>query len=152
MRRRWRIERIGLASMVKTGFLISAAAGFVLGLFWGVVFTLFASFLAAATSVRAPGAGLATVMIMPVFGAVFSGFIGAAAFFLAGLAYNLAAGAFGGLELEIETGESEGYPVDNRSVAERGAVSGQFRRIWKPPPIGLAYRTGIARRRGKTGV
>ena len=152
MMKRWKVARVGLWSAVKIGCAVSCAVGFLIGLFWGVVFAFFSSLVAMAVSGRDTGIGIVAMAVLPVFCTVLFGAFGAGASFLLALVYNIIAGAFGGLEMEIETGEAAEYPVDTRNVADRRAVSGQFRQVWKSLPISLMYRRRIAQRRVKTGV
>ena len=143
MTRKWMLRRIGLWSAVKTGFAVSAALGLIMGLFWGLVFAFFASLFATAASIRDPGIGPGAIIFMPVFSALFSGALGSSVSLLAALAYNLAAGAFGGLEFEIDAGEAPEQSEAAGNISAPEAIYRKKRRVWKQPPSGLA-----ARRRG----
>jgi hypothetical protein len=141
MARIWKLKRVGLWSVVKTGFVVSVATGALIGLFWGMMFALFASFLETATSsMRGPGFGPGAVLIMPVFSALFFGFFGAVTSFLAALIYNLAAGAFGGLELEIDTAEEPEQLTKTGNVTAPEAVYRRTRRVWRQPVASLVAR------------
>jgi hypothetical protein len=142
MTRKWTLRRIGLWSAVKAGFVVSAALGLIMGIFWGMVFAFFASLLANAASMRDPGIGPGAVIIMPVFSALFLGGLGASAALLAALVYNLAAGAFGGLELEIDDGDTSAQPQSEGNISTPERVYTKMRRIWRKPPSGLAARRG----------
>jgi hypothetical protein len=144
MTRKWMLRRIGLWSAMKMGFTISAVLGLIMGFFWGVVFAFFTSLFATAASLPDPGIGAGAILVMPVFGALFSGVMGALTSFLAALAYNLAAGFFGGINLEIETEEAPPHPETSESSSPPEAVLKKPRRVWKQPPSGLAARRGGA--------
>ena len=102
MIRKMKLARIGLWSAVKIGFFLSAAAGFLLGLFGSFVLALFSSLIAMAVHSRQPGMGPGAVIVLPMITAIFCGFIGTVISFIGALAYNLAAGMSGGLEVEAE--------------------------------------------------
>lgn len=94
------IKRFGVFSVAK----IFAAISLVIGLIAGIIFLLLGS---AATLFMGPyapqaamgvGAGLVAIIILAVGGAI-GGFIYGA---IAALIYNLAAGWFGGVEMELE--------------------------------------------------
>ena len=137
---KWKLRRIGLWSVIKTGFVVSATTGFLIGLFWGVVFAFFASLFQTAASMRGPNIGPGMVLIMPIFSALFFGVFGMAASFLAALVYNLAAGAFGGLELEVEAPRSPKQPEKTGNVTTPETVYKRTRRVWRQPSIGLVAR------------
>ena len=97
-----KLRRIGILSAIKIGFAVSLVLGFILGIAWGMVFAFFSSAIALALDRSVPGIGIAALIIMPVIGAIFYGFLGTAFSFLFALLFNLAAGILGGLEVEID--------------------------------------------------
>ena len=133
------LRRIGLWSATKTGFIVSAALGLIMGFFWGLAFVFFASLLASAASLRDPGIGAGAVVVMPALGALACGALGAVVSFLAALMYNLAAGVFGGLEFEMEGAEATARPGKECAPVSAPVVK-PARRIWKQPHAGLALR------------
>ncbi len=142
MIRKMKLARIGLLSAVKIGFFLSAAGGFLIGLFWGVVLALFSSLVAMAVHARPPGMGPGALVVLPVFFAIFCGFLGAAVSFLGALVYNLAAGASGGLEVEADWDSGMERPVaapDPPSTLEPtpvAAISGE-----RPVPRRSSFRS-----------
>lgn len=122
MMRKWRVTRIGLWTAAKIGCGVSCIAGFLFGLFWGVVFAFFSSLFAMAVSGYNPGIGVGVMAVLPVFCTVLFGVFGTAASFILALAYNLTAGAFGGIELELETENVEERMEDDREMTLYGAI------------------------------
>lgn len=104
-----RIIRIGLGSALKTGFVVSAAAGCILGVFWGGLLAFFSSIVGALFPLDTAGLGLAAVLLPPIVLAGLCGVTGAVLSFLAALLYNLASGLFGGIEVVLDRDEGPGY-------------------------------------------
>ncbi len=136
------VNRIGLGSAMKMGCIASSVAGFFAGLFWGILFAFFSSFLASAVSGRDPGFGAGMVVMLPIFFAVVFGMLGGFISFLGALIYNISAGAFGGIELVIDTREAPGLPEPAGNISMPEAINKKTHRIWKQPPSGLAARRG----------
>lgn len=152
MRKKWTLARIGLWSAMRTGFTVFAAVGLIMGLFWGVMLALFASLMASAASVRDPGFGPGAVVFLPLFGAALMGGVGAVAALLSALVYNLSAGVFGGLELEIEAGAEPAPVAESGNGAPSPSVFGKIRRVWKQPAVGLARQGVVHPRSSGVGV
>ena len=90
------IKRFGVLSVAK----IFAAVSLVVGLILGIIFLIFGSVAALfipglATGV---GAGIIGIIVMAIGGAIVGFIYGAIVAFI----YNLAAGWFGGVEMELE--------------------------------------------------
>ncbi len=152
MTKKMKVARIGLWSAMRAGFAVSAAVGLVVGLFWGMLFAVFAAFVADAASMRDPGFGSGAVVAMPLFGALMLGVVGAVAALLASLVYNLAAGVFGGLELEIEdAGEFSPIAASGNEMPSREVYS-IARKVWRRPSVGLARRGSIHPRYAGAGA
>ncbi len=94
------IKRFGVISVAK----IFAAISLVIGLIIGIIFLVLGSFAALLMGSYAPqaamgvGVGLISIIVMAVGGAVVGFIYGAIAAFI----YNLAAGWFGGVEIDLE--------------------------------------------------
>jgi CHASE2 domain-containing sensor protein len=97
----WRLRRIGILSAVRAGSVIAAVLGFMWGTLWAFVFSFFSSVISTAFDVPVPGASAVVVVIAPFFLSVFAAVAGAVVSFFAALVYNLAAGFFGGIELDL---------------------------------------------------
>ncbi|MDD4127203.1 MAG: hypothetical protein PHV39_05895 [Methanomicrobium sp.] len=94
------IKRLGVISVAK----IFTAVSLVIGLIVGILFLLFGSIFAvfmggyAAQAAMGVGAGLVAIVVMTIGGAVVGFIYGA----IVAVIYNIAAGWFGGIELELE--------------------------------------------------
>jgi hypothetical protein len=119
---RYRLARIGLWSAVRIGCVVSAAAGFFIGIVWGIVFAFFSSLISMAVSGRDPGFGAGAMVVFPILFTLLFGALGSVASFLAALAFNLAAGAFGGLDLEFDGDHGERPAADKTEPTVYGAI------------------------------
>jgi hypothetical protein len=106
------VKRIGVLSLAKVQGVVMAAIGLIIGLIYGLFFIIFGAVMMStgtegAGSAAAGGliGGLAMIVVIPVFYAVLGFAIGALSAFI----YNLAAGAIGGLELELESTTGAGF-------------------------------------------
>jgi len=98
---KWTLRRIGLRSAVRTGALVSMVLGFVFGLIWASVIALFSSVFAAAFNASIPFGMPIALLLIPFICAAFYGALGTFISFIGALIYNLVAGIFGGLELDL---------------------------------------------------
>ena len=103
MHARWKLKRIGIWSAMKIGSVISCVFGFITGFIWAVIIVFFSSLISMMMSDQPSGFGFAALLFFPILFAVFYCFLGAVGTFLFVLLYNLAAGLFGGLDMEIDT-------------------------------------------------
>ena len=102
MTRLYRMRRIGIASVVTRVPLVMAGVGFVLGLiaaFWAAVLT--ASFTIV-TGYDLSGIGFGMLILLPFGGMILLGIYGICMSFLFVVLYNVVAGLFGGIEVEME--------------------------------------------------
>ncbi len=104
-----RIIRIGLGSALKTGFVVSAAGGCILGVLLGGFLAFFSSIMGALFPLDTAGLGLAAVLLTPIVLAGLCGVTGAALSFLAALLYNITSGLFGGIEVVLDRDEKPVY-------------------------------------------
>ena len=110
MNRKHRIQRIGIASAVKIGAVISSAIGFFLGIIWGFSMVFFSAIIGTMLTGETAGFGYAAILFFPLLFAILYGCIGTIVSFLFALVYNLTAGLIGGIELEIEEEDKAEYP------------------------------------------
>jgi hypothetical protein len=105
------VRRVGVLSLAKIQALLSFVIGLIIGVLEGLIIMLFG----VAMSSMAPGSqgqaaggsvvfGLIIMIAIPIMAGIF-GFIAGA---INGFVYNLGAGVFGGLKLELE-GSPEQY-------------------------------------------
>ena len=116
---KYEMKRVGIFSVIKIAFILGGAAGFLGGLFAGMIFAAIGSMFSSMglppemseIGGLAGGMGLAMVFILPFvygfIGAVFAAIYGA----IGGGLYNLAARMFGGLEWEMAPVEGAGRPA-----------------------------------------
>lgn len=98
----WKLKRIGIMSAVKIGSLIFFAAGLAAGVLWAVIFMFFSSLVNyMMMNEQPPAFGFTALIFLPVMFAAFFTVLGAVLTFLFTLLFNIAAGLFGGLELEV---------------------------------------------------
>ena len=98
---RWKINRIGILSALRIGAVIAGAFGFAVGLFFALIILVFSSVASYLMMGKIPAFGVYALVILPV---VFTGLyavIGAFFTFFGVLIFNLTAGLFGGLELDV---------------------------------------------------
>ena len=101
METKWTLRRIGIASTVKTIFLISFVIGIIVGVIWAMVFALFSSVIGVMLDQPLPNVGVTTVIVLPLMSGIFYAAVGTATSFLFTLLYNITAGFLGGIELEL---------------------------------------------------
>ncbi|MBN1295038.1 MAG: hypothetical protein JXB48_24595 [Candidatus Latescibacteria bacterium] len=99
----WKLKRIGIWSAIKIGSAVSCVLGFLLGFIWAIIIVFFSSLISIMTSSKLPGFGIPALIIFPIFFSLIYAVLGALGTFLLTLLYNLSAGIFGGIELEIES-------------------------------------------------
>lgn len=97
-----RLKRIGLLSAMKIGGVVSTVLGFILGTVWGVIIAFFSSLVGTAMSMDTSGVGILWIIVIPIFFAFMCGVLGVGLSFLIALIHNIAAGVFGGIEIETE--------------------------------------------------
>lgn len=120
MLKKGKLQRIGLMSAAKIGFIVSAFFGLIIGAVWALVMALISA--VAGSIVDAPAvAGVAVTLLFPLFFTIFYACVGTVGALLFALIYNISAGLFGGIELEVDVEErpavlpSSGphYPADD---------------------------------------
>ena len=102
MPRIYRMQRIPTAAAVTRLSLVMAGVGFVMGViaaFWAAVA---ASTLTIATGFDLTGFGWRALILFPFAGMIVTGMCGIVAVFLFATLYNIVAGLFGGIEVELE--------------------------------------------------
>jgi len=102
MEAHWRLKRIGILSVMKITAAISGVLGFVMGTVWALVIIFFSSLISMTMSNQISGFGFSALIIFPVLFAVFYGLLGAIVSFLFVLLYNIVAGLWGGIDLEVD--------------------------------------------------
>jgi hypothetical protein len=110
---KWKVKRIGLWSAMKIGGCVSCVFGFVTGVFLGLIFAFFWSLISMMLSEHIHGFGFGGLIIFPVLCTGIFGFTGSFLSLVFAVIYNLSAGLFGGIEMEMEADRtdyiSEGY-------------------------------------------
>ena len=99
---RWKINRIGILSALRIGAAIAGIVGFAVGLFIALVIMVFSSVASYLMMEEIPAFGVYVLIILPVVSAVLHAVIGAIFTFFGVLIFNLTAGLFGGLELDVD--------------------------------------------------
>jgi len=103
------IKRIDIGSLFKVAFIIYAVVGLIAGFCVAMVFMMMGSLGSLLADEGIPGFGVLTgaagIFAIPVL-SMFYGVMGSVVVALVGLVYNLAAGRFGGLKLEMNTGDA----------------------------------------------
>ena len=97
-----KIKRISILSAVKIGSIVSFIIGLILGMSWAVIMVFFSSMIGMMMSRPASGLGISALFFVPITFSVLYTIIGASLSYLLALLYNIAAGLFGGVEMEIE--------------------------------------------------
>jgi len=102
MQAKWKLKRIGILSAMKIAGALSGVIGFVLGTVWGLMIIFFSSLMSMAMSSHVSGFGFSALIIFPILFTIFYSLLGAFIAFLFVVLYNLAAGIWGGIDLEVE--------------------------------------------------
>ena len=112
METRYSVKRIGLISAMQMGFATFFIFGLFAGLLWGSLFSVFSSVISAFLRLPFSGVGAFSIVLFPVAGAFFWGLFGGVVIMFTALCYNIAAGIFGGFEVEIERSEQKNNNKD----------------------------------------
>ena len=114
MKATYRINRISIGATVRVGAIVAAVFGLMIGIIWAFVALFFSAGMAAAFGGEMPRASALLVVFIPILVAVFYTFMGMVGSFLFALLYNIAAGIFGGIEVEMEDNRPEPQPESPR--------------------------------------
>jgi Transmembrane domain of unknown function (DUF3566) len=108
MRRTLELKRVDIGSLFKVAFVLYVVLGLVAGLFFGMAMMMFGQLTSLLGEEHIPGlrmiSGVAGFVMVPIM-AMCYGIVGSIVVSIVGLLYNFAAGRFGGLKLEFDTGE-----------------------------------------------
>ena len=99
---RWKINRIGILSALRIGTAIAGVLGFAAGLFIALVIMVFSSVASYLMTEEIPAFGVYLLLILPFVSAVLHAVIGAVFTFFGVLIFNLSAGLFGGVEMDVD--------------------------------------------------
>ncbi len=97
-----KIQRVGLASAFKIGFVVYGVLGLVFGLLAAAVLILFSAAIMAALETDFSQVGIVFAVVLPLVFSLALAFAGGWLSFLAALTYNIAAGLLGGIEVHVE--------------------------------------------------
>jgi hypothetical protein len=106
------VKRVGVFSLAKIYSITMAAAGVIIGVIYGLLFMAVGGAMMAGGgrgSNTAGASSLAIGLIMMVAIPIFYGVLGFIAGLVGGAIYNVAARTVGGIELELENMDGDGY-------------------------------------------
>jgi hypothetical protein len=106
------VKRVGVFSYAKITSVTMAAFGVILGVIYGLIFMAVGGAMMAGGGRGAGTAGASSLvigLIMMVAIPIFYAVIGFLAGLLGGVVYNVAARTVGGIELELENMDGDGY-------------------------------------------
>ena len=112
MSRMFRIRRIGIVSVVTRVPLVIAGIGFVLGLIAAFWASVMAASFTMVTGYDLSRIGYGMLILLPFGGMILAGLYGVCVSFLFVVLYNVIAGLFGGIEVEMD----ESPDVDSISM------------------------------------
>ena len=102
MHTKWRLKRIGIWSAIKICGTISGVFGLITGIIWGFMLAFLSLIIGHLYSLETAGIAFAALVLFPFLFTVFYGFLGIIFTFIVILIFNLAAGIFGGVQIEID--------------------------------------------------
>lgn len=122
MKRTIRIMRIGVISAAFRGLLIGGAIGFILGAIGAFFWALFTSLLTIASGIDLTGAGYGMLVLLPLGGMMALGSLWMSVAFLVALFYNITAGVFGGVPVEVQDDALAAYSVVSGNTGDNASL------------------------------
>jgi hypothetical protein len=107
MMRSYSLRRIGIVPAVTRLSLVLAACGFLAGLFMAIWAAVLTASFSIVTGIDLTRIGYFLLILFPLGGMVMMGICGAVTVFLFVVLYNLVAGWFGGIAVELDEEREE---------------------------------------------
>lgn len=126
----YEIRRLDLMSVLKVSFLIYLVIGFLIGMFYALIITqmlaLFSSFMGDQAITALGKIGGASIFIIAIVMAVFMAVLWSILTVIAAALYNLLAGSFGGIKVELAEAQGFKYipPAASPPLSPSGGAAG----------------------------